>query len=1257
MSTPENDDVLRNTITMDEYLSIPKSATDDDSHKDNVNDDEKKIDDEAITQQTNSHPLKSQSDTMSPGGSSVSSCSSRGSSKAGSLGGSAVSAAARRKRERARSSPASLETLNLPSLMQGDDSSSNNHHVRSDSMDAHSSNQRQRQQEKISIVDDLVHVLSDEGAEMEVHLRHIDSGKVLQKRLHHQNSSTTTTANSSKYSLEGEEEEKKSETSVTPRSPLEIRAMEIMQNAKLSSLELGGAAPTEDSRSKLLIQEALDRAAARSKAAAAEALHDGSAIIQTSDSTSAAAVQQQHPASPPAIQQQQQPASPPDPVMNSRIHPQFRSREAVQDMARNNTATLGTLKAPDPPSVLTTPNPYGEIDAATKLERACLSPTDSICSIDDFDNAVNRLPSRYAASGNFPRDKMLRRLDGAVTPPILSPAASPRIDQTVAGSCRSPPPCLSTHFEEDESSLLSNNSDKITKSVSYIKPVVIKSFDEEQAKSSGGWFDYFWGTTQEETDKKDEPGDSMMAMNCGSSRSFVKEELPTVSKSLVHVMTDPVLPSYAEALEDQQIDIRMPEWIDSQFYTREDLPQDGTYQLGESRTVIVHEIIRGSWTWATAWSPDGKNLAVGTDNHHLAVIDTTSSSVWRVRHDKKVTGPAKPGTTHSIRSVAWGNDFIAIGGTGNAVSILSPAEPYQVLHTISPTGFVGSLHWLPGSNTLLIGSRLGTAIVAKIRKDDQPSEDHSEHVQSVQSTIVHSIDRGRAWVNAVKFSPGGTALALGDSTGILGVYQYDDQSMAPLANVANFKLEDSILDLEWSPDGKWLYAGGEDFAVTVISTQSWEAVHRVKRDRWVHFMSSSHGGTHVAVGGVSSEVSILDVNRGWDPAINVSLKGLVPLSAQWHPHDQYLVLTGQNNSILAVETTNARYVSGHFLRSASPILSIEFSPDGRMAAIGNEAGIVTIFKLSGTTFISVYEMVLDCDSFLSIRWSMNGAFLAISVENKVVIVSGTKKTQSAPPDASGFSVSRVIRNLGKLHDVAIDPTSRFVAVSGRKTRILDSTIDFKCVMEIENEGLTIANAFSPDGKWFATCGRNQNLVVYDTSPTNLSDWSAALTVQTPTPALALTWSPTIVGGLHYLAYGGEDKAVHIMEIRTKERTWETVINIQREDIVFDLDWSSNGLVAAGIGNGTVSVFDLSYLQSGWAVNEMDYNWQRQALTCVTEIRRNRGKQSMRCVSWIPSAPGSDTLLAVGGTDGEVEIVDLTERQRCSGFFQQEAPQI
>ena len=40
---------------------------------------------------------------------------------------------------------------------------------------------------------------------------------------------------------------------------------------------------------------------------------------------------------------------------------------------------------------------------------------ESVSSIDDYDNAVNRLPSRFVASGSVPREKILRRLDGVLS--------------------------------------------------------------------------------------------------------------------------------------------------------------------------------------------------------------------------------------------------------------------------------------------------------------------------------------------------------------------------------------------------------------------------------------------------------------------------------------------------------------------------------------------------------------------------------------------------------------------------------------------------------------------------------------------------------------------------------------------------------------------------------------------------------------------------------------------------------------------------
>jgi hypothetical protein len=127
-----------------------------------------------------------------------------------------------------------------------------------------------------------------------------------------------------------------------------------------------------------------------------------------------------------------------------------------------------------------------------------------------------------------------------------------------------------------------------------------------------------------------------------------------------------------EGLGANEVDPRMPIWMTehgAEVVESSPVPEDTFYSIGPSRAIIVHEIVRGNWTWCTAWSPDGGRLALATENHHLAVVETTASTVWRVRHDRKINGPVKNGTTHSIRSIAWGQNFIAIGGTGNGTLV------------------------------------------------------------------------------------------------------------------------------------------------------------------------------------------------------------------------------------------------------------------------------------------------------------------------------------------------------------------------------------------------------------------------------------------------------------------------------------------------------------------------------------------------------------------------------------------------------------
>jgi WD40 repeat protein len=891
--------------------------------------------------------------------------------------------------------------------------------------------------------------------------------------------------------------------------------------------------------------------------------------------------------------------------------------------------------------------------------RECLSATES--EVASLDGLPSNLQDRLLELGTSPRERILQSLDGIFSLPNKrnkeSPSETP-VQPVIDADIRTatiPRRVVigGGKLRHDKSKIdAGENDNAATCGGIFLDTCVnlsgfwggnIMEDDRLKCGSKGQW------DTSAMKQQLEVPLAILDCTNIIHQEERVPPQAPRVHSSFVRVAGDYSNSSYAETIFSTEADPRMQDWIANQYVLRDRPPRDGSYHLGQSRTVIVHEMNRGNWTWCTAWSPDGSFLAVATDNHQLAVVDTTSSSVWRVRHDQKIKIPQESNTTRSIRSIAWGTNYIATGGTGNVVSILSPVEPFDILHDITATGFVGCLHWRGESNVLAIGSRLDFVLIVRIHESDEDSTIQGE--KQLRSDILHKIDY-KYWVNCVKFSTDGCCLAVGDAGGIVSVYDYEESGEGVETHMITwFKRKDSILSIEWSPDGKWLYAGGEDCSVTVVDTTYWEIVHRIGQDRWVQCIASSYGGSHVAIGGVSSEISILDVENGWDSVMGIELKGLVPLSAAWHPRDQYLVLTGQDNSVLAVETTNARHVKGHHLHSISPIRAIEFSPDGRMAVVGNEAGVVTFFSLSGTSFITAYELVTPLNKSVCIQWSLNGLFIVVGSMSGVVIVSrrrNKRQGQNCPPNASGFSVKKVIGDIGTAHAVSIDFQSQYIAVSGDYTRILDVRDDFSVVLEWKN-GPYYANAWSPDGRWLALMGKEKYLTIYDTSSKRIERWRAIFSMKCDFVGRALAWGPLIIGGLLYLAYGGDGNEIYIMEIRTQEGTWETVLKVRRDASINTLDWSMDGLLAAGVGNGTVCIVDLSYLQSGVAVNEMDYNWQRQALTCFTEIRRNRGVNSIKSLRWLPAAPGSDRLLAVGGTDGEVEIIDLTERRRCKGY--------
>jgi len=706
----------------------------------------------------------------------------------------------------------------------------------------------------------------------------------------------------------------------------------------------------------------------------------------------------------------------------------------------------------------------------------------------------------------------------------------------------------------------------------------------------------------------------------------------------------------------------MPLWVERKIAAEtgklvED-PKDsgdyvGQYEMHSSETIITHVFNRGGWTWTTEWSPDGKYLALATEEHGLAIVEAGNSTpIWKVVHDQLI-GKVKNDTTHSIRAIAWGEAFIALGGTGDAVSIVEPRisnsddkrYSFDVVNIISGTGFVGSLSWLRNSNILAIGNRDDQCLIANVIRGEDGL---------VSSNILHSIERSD-WVTSVKFSHGGTKLAIGDRSGLLSIYLFvmirpgEAPALSPLQDI---ELEDAILDIQWSADGSFLYTGGEDYTITVFDTSKYSILHRIARDRWVTFMAPSLGGSYLAAIGSSSQVSLLDVRKKWEEATCLPFKGGIPLSAQWHPKDdKYLSICGQFNDVVVYESSCERLPKGRCLRSRSSILAIELSPDGEIVVVGNENGLVTFFEsMTNSNEIPaiIYETVIGAGGDMTIKWSPNGENVAITSGSTFVLLGthyskvGKKSKSSAP-----FLVRKVIQNGSSFTSLSFSPNSQYLALVDDQTRMLDINNECACVRVLDESNaidhiIVTTSAWSEDGSVFALAGKS-NLIIYDVKSSSPNKWEQLFSISINATVSSLCWGPSIKKGLQYLAFGGGNKTVAILEFRTHEQIWESVLQIPCKAHINDLVWNGKGMLCIGDDDGIVSVADLSYLKSGKAVSEMNYNWQRQGIISQLKLTRNLGRNGITSLCWHPKCElrNNQDLLAVGGTDGIFELIDLT----------------
>ncbi|MBN1267211.1 MAG: TIR domain-containing protein [Anaerolineales bacterium] len=212
-------------------------------------------------------------------------------------------------------------------------------------------------------------------------------------------------------------------------------------------------------------------------------------------------------------------------------------------------------------------------------------------------------------------------------------------------------------------------------------------------------------------------------------------------------------------------------------------------------------------------------------------------------------------------------------------------------------------------------------------------------------------------IDQIVFSPSGTLLALSDTSGLIQLWDWQDQELLEEFT----SLSNTPAVLAFSPDGSLLAAGSSKTGASRIvlrHTGTGENIHELTIEDEVLFtLDFSEDGRTVAMA-FGSQVAV------WQPATSDELLFLNPvpgvedyIALDYSPDGQYLAAGGENGLVVWDAETHeviSQPIPGQ--SSSLEIQSLTFSPDGSMIAAGNPSHYVSLWDpVSGRQFGPLLE--------------------------------------------------------------------------------------------------------------------------------------------------------------------------------------------------------------------------------------------------------------------------------------------------------------
>jgi WD40 repeat protein/serine/threonine protein kinase len=440
------------------------------------------------------------------------------------------------------------------------------------------------------------------------------------------------------------------------------------------------------------------------------------------------------------------------------------------------------------------------------------------------------------------------------------------------------------------------------------------------------------------------------------------------------------------------------------------------------------------------WSPDGRQLAVGTAAEGVQIWDGDG-------HKPALRLPSPVGGANSI---SWNPDGsqIASAGADGVITIWSVKQQSEVARLHGHRNEVGRVAWSPDSRKLVSAGADRTVRVW------EPS-DRAE----IQRIPTPSLPRSVGWNND------GTKVVVGMADGRVKVFEsVSGQEVLDLGPNTGIGWRAAVA---WSPDGKWLATGGDDHGVRI-----WDATTgKLVRSLWGHasgIMSLAWSPDCEWLASATSgdgKIRVWDVKTGGIKRSFAGQLGGIRCLA-WHPDGAWLASTGLDGTLKIWDATRDN-TAMRVLRQPDQAVCVAWHPGGKKLAVGTQKSSAWIWDLTGTN--APLSLGNPTNWTWAVAWNPAGTRLA---------TGGGDRDLRLWDAATTAEVWRTVDSAGEIRSLAWNPQGNLIAAvgGGPSVRIWDATTgDLVAKHALDGRG-ALSVAWCPAGKRLATGGAGINIL-------------------------------------------------------------------------------------------------------------------------------------------------------------------------------------